>query len=180
MKRVWFRFFDLCGLVLLACLAAHAQTTVMNPPVDITIPSVGGQDFYSETFFCPSVAATVSIADPTIVSVTPTSATFTTGNALFTINGLKAGKTVVTITYNVSGSPCMTEEIISTLDITVNGPPVSTSPITAVENNYSYIINGLPNYGIAQGAIFDIFGTNLSPTSTPLQYTKEILQDLGR
>jgi uncharacterized protein (TIGR03437 family) len=29
-------------------------------------------------------------------------------------------------------------------------------------NNYSYIRPGLPNYGIAQGSIFDIFGTTLA------------------
>jgi uncharacterized protein (TIGR03437 family) len=36
-------------------------------------------------------------------------------------------------------------------------------------NNYSYIRPGLPNYGIAQGSIFDIFGTNLSTSDLPLQ-----------
>jgi uncharacterized protein (TIGR03437 family) len=36
-------------------------------------------------------------------------------------------------------------------------------------NNYSFILPGLPNYGIAQGSIFDVFGTNLSSTTTPLQ-----------
>jgi len=45
--------------------------------------------------------------------------------------------------------------------------------ITALTNNYSYIPPGLPNYGIAQGSIFSIFGSNLSATtasqSLPLQ-----------
>jgi uncharacterized protein (TIGR03437 family) len=36
-------------------------------------------------------------------------------------------------------------------------------------NNYSFVLPGLPNYGIAQGSIFDIFGTNLASTTTPLQ-----------
>lgn len=40
--------------------------------------------------------------------------------------------------------------------------------ITKLQNNYSYILPGLPNYGIAQGSIFDIFGTNLSGTTTAL------------
>jgi uncharacterized protein (TIGR03437 family) len=134
---------------------------------DINIASVGGQDLYSDTFFCPSVIATVSIADPTIVSVTPASATFTNGNALFTIVGLKNGNTVVTITFNVSGSPCMTEEIITPLNVTVGGP--SSSPSIGLSNNYSFIAPGLPNYGIAQGSILDIFGTNLTTSNTPLQ-----------
>lgn len=37
-------------------------------------------------------------------------------------------------------------------------PPV----ITALQNNYSYILPGLPNYGIAPGTLFIIKGTNLN------------------
>jgi uncharacterized protein (TIGR03437 family) len=36
-------------------------------------------------------------------------------------------------------------------------------------NNYSFTLPGLPNYGIAEGSIFDIFGTNLASTTLPLQ-----------
>ena len=47
---------------------------------------------------------------------------------------------------------------------------LSTTPtITSLANNYSYVLPGLPHYGIAQGSIFDIFGTNLANTSTGLQ-----------
>src|ERR1035438_6606257 len=41
--------------------------------------------------------------------------------------------------------------------------------ITGLLNNYSFVQPGLPNYGIAQGSIFDIFGTNLAGGYTPLQ-----------
>ncbi len=41
--------------------------------------------------------------------------------------------------------------------------------IAGLLNNYSFVQPGLPNYGIAQGSIFDIFGTNLSAIPTPLQ-----------
>lgn len=41
--------------------------------------------------------------------------------------------------------------------------------VSAVENNYSFILPGLPNYGIAQGSIFVIFGANLAPVSSGLQ-----------
>jgi len=41
--------------------------------------------------------------------------------------------------------------------------------IVRVMNNYSFIFPGMPNYGIAQGSIFDIFGTGLATTTTPLQ-----------
>lgn len=37
--------------------------------------------------------------------------------------------------------------------------------IGGLANNYSYISAGLPNYGIAQGSIFDIFGTSSNPAT---------------
>ena len=50
------------------------------------------------------------------------------------------------------------------------GTILAQSPtIAAVENNYSFTRPGLPNYGIAQGSIFVIFGSNLANTSTGLQ-----------
>jgi uncharacterized protein (TIGR03437 family) len=44
-----------------------------------------------------------------------------------------------------------------------------TPSVGGLLNNYSFTLPGLPNYGIAQGSIFDIFGTNLASTTTPLQ-----------
>ena len=41
--------------------------------------------------------------------------------------------------------------------------------VSAVQNNYSYIPPGVPQYGIAQGSIFVVFGTGLANTSTGLQ-----------
>jgi uncharacterized protein (TIGR03437 family) len=41
--------------------------------------------------------------------------------------------------------------------------------ITGVANNYSGIAPGLPNYGIAQGSIFLIIGSNLTTADTGLQ-----------
>jgi uncharacterized protein (TIGR03437 family) len=41
--------------------------------------------------------------------------------------------------------------------------------VNAIENNYSFVLPGLPNYGIAQGSIFVIFGANLAPVSSGLQ-----------
>jgi uncharacterized protein (TIGR03437 family) len=38
----------------------------------------------------------------------------------------------------------------------------SAPAITAVQNNYSYIAQGLPNYGVAPGTLFIVKGTNLS------------------
>ena len=41
--------------------------------------------------------------------------------------------------------------------------------ISRVQNNYSYILPGMPNYGIAQGSIFDIFGSGLATATSQLQ-----------
>lgn len=44
---------------------------------------------------------------------------------------------------------------------------ISTTPtITGVQNNYSYITPGLPNYGIAQGSLFIIKGSVLASATT--------------
>jgi uncharacterized protein (TIGR03437 family) len=44
-----------------------------------------------------------------------------------------------------------------------------TPTIGGLLNNYSYTLPGLPNYGIAQGSIFDIFGAYLASITSPLQ-----------
>jgi uncharacterized protein (TIGR03437 family) len=41
--------------------------------------------------------------------------------------------------------------------------------VNAIENNYSYVLPGLPNYGIAQGSIFVIFGSKLAAAASGLQ-----------
>ena len=48
--------------------------------------------------------------------------------------------------------------------------PLAAQPVVnAIENNYSFIPAGLPSYGIAQGSIFVIFGTNLAQKPSGLQ-----------
>ncbi len=46
-----------------------------------------------------------------------------------------------------------------------------TPNIVALQNNYSYTLPFAPNYGIAQGSIFIILGSNLAPSPTGLQST---------
>jgi uncharacterized protein (TIGR03437 family) len=41
--------------------------------------------------------------------------------------------------------------------------------VVRVMNNYSFIFPGVPNYGIAQGSIFDIFGYGLATTTSLVQ-----------
>jgi uncharacterized protein (TIGR03437 family) len=50
----------------------------------------------------------------------------------------------------------------TTYGATASGGGGGTPTITAVQNNYSYIAQGLPNYGIAPGVLFIVKGTNLS------------------
>ena len=47
----------------------------------------------------------------------------------------------------------------------ISGPPPY---ITSVQNNYSYLRPGAPNYGIAPGSIFIVQGQNLSTNNTPV------------
>ncbi len=53
------------------------------------------------------------------------------------------------VTYGVSAAPA--------------GPTIS-----AIQNNYSYLQAGLPNYGIAPGSLFIIKGTDMANTTNPV------------
>jgi uncharacterized protein (TIGR03437 family) len=44
-----------------------------------------------------------------------------------------------------------------------------TPTVGGLLNNYSFTLPGLPNYGIAEGSIFDIYGTNMASAATSLQ-----------
>jgi uncharacterized protein (TIGR03437 family) len=50
-------------------------------------------------------------------------------------------------------------------------PIVAQPVIKGLQNNYSYILPGVPNYGIAEGSIFIITGSGLANASTGLQST---------
>ncbi|HXM43332.1 MAG TPA: hypothetical protein VN924_18995 [Bryobacteraceae bacterium] len=77
--------------------------------------------------------------------------------------------------YNRKGSRLVIQSLSSLLLILPASSILPTSALCQTPvvggllNNYSFTSPGLPNYGIAQGSIFDIFGTNLSTTTTPLQ-----------
>ncbi|MEZ5364770.1 MAG: hypothetical protein R2748_21140 [Bryobacterales bacterium] len=48
-------------------------------------------------------------------------------------------------------------------------PAFAQPRVDALQNNYSFLVPGDPNYGIARGSIFVIYGQNLANTSTGLQ-----------
>lgn len=56
----------------------------------------------------------------------------------------------------------------STLLLIFGAAALGQPVVNAIENNYSYVPPGLPGYGIAQGSIFVIFGSNLAPDSSGL------------
>ncbi|MCC7236437.1 MAG: hypothetical protein IT163_14080 [Bryobacterales bacterium] len=41
--------------------------------------------------------------------------------------------------------------------------------ITGIQNNYSYLVPGTPNYAIAQGSIFVLYGSNMAPAGVTQQ-----------
>jgi len=67
----------------------------------------------------------------------------------------------------------VTGAAIVVLALVPAGLPLAAQPvITGVQNNYSYILPNLPNYGIAPGSLFIIVGTGLAipgSQASPLQ-----------
>ena len=62
-------------------------------------------------------------------------------------------------------SPCFRLSLWMVLAAGATAQPA----ITMVQNNYSYGLPGLPHYGIAQGSIFLISGSNLGPAGLAQQ-----------
>jgi uncharacterized protein (TIGR03437 family) len=48
-------------------------------------------------------------------------------------------------------------------------PALAQPAVGGILNNYSYTLPGLPNYGIAQGSVFALYGSNMSGSSIGLQ-----------
>lgn len=52
--------------------------------------------------------------------------------------------------------------------------------VTGIQNNYSYLLPGTPNYGIAQGSIFVLYGANLAPAGVLSQgFNPALNRNLG-
>jgi uncharacterized protein (TIGR03437 family) len=69
----------------------------------------------------------------------------------------------VMVTAANDGSLSLQYTIFNTASAAASGPS-----ITQVLNNYSYVLPGQPNYGIAPGSLFVIFGTGLSSSAPPV------------
>jgi uncharacterized protein (TIGR03437 family) len=90
----------------------------------------------------------------------PISGPFLTVNEVFDIhtNGGNLGAALVTAV----SSSAITFQYVTYGSTTNPGGGATTPTISAIANNYSFTLPGLPNYGIAPGSIFVIFGTNLN------------------
>lgn len=57
------------------------------------------------------------------------------------------------------------------IPIAFGQPKIFVTPTGAsrIQNNYSYLLPGMPNHGIARGSIFDIFGSGLATGTSALQ-----------
>jgi uncharacterized protein (TIGR03437 family) len=71
--------------------------------------------------------------------------------------------TSITLQYDTYGT--ISTPVIPTPPVGTPGTPA----ITQLQNNYSYILPGLPNYGIAPGTLFIIQGSNLATGKTVSQ-----------
>jgi uncharacterized protein (TIGR03437 family) len=120
--------------------------------LDLTaLTSQGGSSFYST----PTSALTKDFG----AELAPTAVTPKANDVLiYQTNGSNFGKMLV---ESISGTSI-------TVEFDTFGGSTSSSGgpnITAVQNNYSNLIAGLPNYGIAPGSLFVIYGTAMATTS---------------
>jgi uncharacterized protein (TIGR03437 family) len=120
----------------------------------------------------PSLLSQIVIGDPN-----------TTGPATLTVNSGTGGFAGTTGSFNLTASGTgigTSTNGAGTFKLTGSGtlniPNFSggggggpgAPSITQVQNNYSYTLPGLPNYGIAPGALFIVKGSNLATNTTPV------------
>jgi len=83
------------------------------------------------------------------------------------ISGLAAGTIVGYETNGGNFGKFLVTSVTGTSLVIQYTTYISTTPtITGVQNNYSYLTPGLPNYGIAPSTIFIITGSSLASTTT--------------
>ncbi len=107
-----------------------------------------------------SSAAIGSLTVGTVIGVMDNS-----GNVAKLLVTALVNGTSITLQYDTYGA--ISTPVVPTPPITPSGTPT----ITQLQNNSSYILPGLPNYGIAPGTLFIIQGTSLATGTTflPLQ-----------
>jgi len=120
--------------------------------IDLTaLTSQGGSSFYSTL---TSTLVKDFGAELAATAVTPKA----NDVLIYQTNGSNFGKMLV---ESISGTSITVEFDTFGGSTTTSGGP----NITAVQNNYSNLIAGLPNYGIAPGSLFVIYGTAMATTN---------------
>ncbi len=73
---------------------------------------------------------------------------------------------------------CFTKMALASLAFT--GRVLAQPRIAGIQNNYSYLLPGTPNYAIAQGSIFILYGSNMAPAGLLQQgFTPALNRNLG-
>ena len=66
------------------------------------------------------------------------------------------------------------------LALMLAGWAVAQPRVTGIQNNYSYLIPGTPNFAIAQGSIFVLYGTGMAPAGVLQQgFNPALNRNLG-
>ncbi len=156
-------------------LTTGAGTSLGSPQTPVAAPDGGG--------IAVNASGVIYVAANGHLNA-PCSPTLNCSGALWTINPANGAPTTIgTLTGGPGSAPTFTSLTFSpsgilygieggdggaswnliTISLTQGGPNAPT--ITAVENAASNIAPGLPNSGIAQGAIFIVQGSNLGPAN---------------
>jgi uncharacterized protein (TIGR03437 family) len=169
--------FPIMGLADVTGSPTLAVGTMLNLDTGAT-GSSGGDLLWNGTSLAPQAGAgtfalgsgmaAYNALTQSIVSGIPTNSNPITGSAL-AVNNVFVYKTksgnfgkMILTTVTVGGS--------LGLQFTTFVAAVPTGPnITAVQNNYGQVPQGLPNYGIAPSTLIFIQGTGLAGTTTDLQ-----------
>jgi uncharacterized protein (TIGR03437 family) len=143
-----------------AATVPFANVTGTSVTAPFTITLTGGANTITGNLIVPTAlflgTQTGGSGSATVTGGTGTYAGAT--GSFPTITGTSTGTITTNLQVSFTGAGSIT-----------TGGSGGTTPaptVTQLQNNYSYILPGLPNYGIAPGSLFIIKGTNLS--SQPL------------
>ena len=143
-----------------AATVPFTNVTGTNVTAPFTITLSGGANTITGNLIVPTALflgeSTGGSGSATVTGGTGTYAGAT--GSFPTITGTSTGTITTNLQVSFSGAGSITTG--------GSGGTTPTPTVTALQNNYSYILPGLPNYGIAPGSLFIIKGTNLS--SQPL------------
>lgn len=155
--------FSLISAALSGSAPLTFTITSGSPTGTLTATITGSITLLAEIF-----AGTPNTSGPATITVTAGTGGFAgaTGTFNVTAAGTGAGTTQSGGgTFSLTGSGTLNIPGSTGGGGTGGGP---TPSVSQVQNNYSYILPGLPNYGIAPGSLFIVKGTNLATNTTPV------------